>query len=196
MTFFAESPTNATFRKKNLLGLVDQGAAEIQGLRMPSLAKIIETRIGVNVADLVKQQNDFSIIVHKLQETGLHMVTIEHRASISQQDLEEGEQLPIEELERLGVDPKLVVLYRITDPLDKPKPERMWTTDIDTFITMYEINPNGKIVIVSSLEEVATSGGGVVLDHMDTNGVSVRQIKESEFPQESIWGSVAYKDLF
>ena len=196
MTFSAESPHNATFRKNNLPGLTNQTATEIQGLRMPALATIIEKRTGINAAELVQQQNMFAILVHRLQQNGFETVQVEHRASIAQQDLVEGEQLPIEELKRLGIDPKLVVLYRITDPINEPKPERMWTTDIDTLTTMYEINPNGKIVIVSCLDAVATSGGGVVLDHMDTNGISVRQIKESKFPQESIWGSVAFKDLF
>lgn len=98
-----------------------------------------------------------------------------------------------------GIDPSKVLVFRITQPSEAPKAELYWQTDIDAMVSMYELSAvqkNSSVILVSTLDQIASSNGGIVVDLMDNNGLSFRQVGVDSFPDDAVLASVKFRDLF
>lgn len=103
---------------------------------------------------------------------------------------ESGEEVSLDKLRALGIDPSKVFMFRITEP-GGPKPERFWTSDYFEVAKglSAEIPDAAKrksmIIMVSDLETISRSGG-LIIDHYSTeNGMGVRQIQTVNFDQNA-----------
>lgn len=101
---------------------------------------------------------------------------------------DEGQRVLLDELRKLGCDPKHVLIFRVTQPSDAPKPEGFWTTDF--FETQRgltrEISPEDRMRSVTLVSTLATVSGdtGVIRDINDDGGLAVRQIEMKPFDQK------------
>ncbi len=101
--------------------------------------------------------------------------------------VEEGYLVQVDYLNQINIDPTKVLVFRVTQPSDSPKPEYYWTTDL--FETkrglQREIRPEQRqtsVILVSSLDAISKNGG-LIQDMNDDNGMSFRQIGITEFDQ-------------
>jgi len=106
-----------------------------------------------------------------------------------QRRVEEGYMVQPDYLSKIDIDPTKVLVFRVTQPSDIPKPEYYWTTDL--FETkrglQREIRPEHRqtsVILVSSLDAILKNGG-LIQDVNDDNGMSFRQIGIKGFDQKN-----------
>ena len=100
---------------------------------------------------------------------------------------ERGYRIQVDHLAALGVDPKFVLFYRLTQPSDTPKPELYWTSDFSEVCSGLTDEVSGEareqaIILVSDLETI-NKNGGLIQDINDDAGLAVRQISMRPFDQ-------------
>lgn len=101
---------------------------------------------------------------------------------------ENGYRINIGYLNKIDIDPKKVLFFRITQPIpDQPKPEYYWTSDYNEVV--YGLNneiPSDQrktsIVLIADLQTI-DENGGLIQDINDDNGLAVRQIGNGPFDQ-------------
>lgn len=105
-----------------------------------------------------------------------------------QRRVEEGYLIQLDYLKELKIDPSKVLVFRVTQPSNEPKPEYYWTTDL--FETKRglrrEISPEKRstsVILVGDLDTISKNGG-LIQDVNDDNGMAFRQIGVREFDQK------------
>lgn len=104
-------------------------------------------------------------------------------------DEEEGPVLQLQALIDEGIDPAKVLMFRVTQPSDNPKPEFYWTSDYFETVNGLgeEVPPGQRATAVILVGDLATINGneGLIQDVNDDSGMSVRQIGLGTFNQKS-----------
>lgn len=107
---------------------------------------------------------------------------------------DEGERLDLDVVRQAGIDPSCVLVFRLTQPSETPKPEAYWTTDY--FETQRGLNVEvpakqrrTATILVSDLATIA-GADGLIRDINDDNGVAVRRISNEPFDQRNAIGRV------
>lgn len=107
---------------------------------------------------------------------------------------EQGRKVNLDYLSSIGIDPARVLVFRVTQPSETPKPEYYWTTDF--FETQRgltrEIGPEKRksaITLISNLKTIAGKSG-LIQDINDDNGLAVRQIDTNSFDQKQCIGII------
>ncbi len=101
---------------------------------------------------------------------------------------EEGRQILLDKVRETGVDPKYVLYFRVTQPIDEPKPEYYWTNDFyeTTRGLRQEISEEKRktsIILCSTLEDIERDGG-LIEDINDDQGIAVRRINTGSYDQK------------
>lgn len=101
---------------------------------------------------------------------------------------ETGQRVDLEELQKLGLDPRYVLFFRRTQPSESPKPEYYWTSDFGEVQRGLSQEIRGKdrdtsVILCSTLEDIA-SDAGVMRDINDDNGIAVRTLYTGEYDQQ------------
>jgi len=111
---------------------------------------------------------------------------------------ESGLEINFDKLEQEGIDPKKVLVFRITSS-EPPNlhTEAYWTTDVDAFLMMYEYSEEMKsesYILISTLSNVA-GDGTVNIDRMDTSGASIHRMSNENLQADQLLGYCKYLDL-
>lgn len=100
---------------------------------------------------------------------------------------EEGLILDMDKVRACGIDPSKVLIFRVTQPSEEPKPEFYWTTDfIETRGGLgLGLGSQRKtaVILVDTLESVYGGGEGLIRDVNDDSGVALRQIGLQAYDQ-------------
>ncbi len=107
---------------------------------------------------------------------------------------ETGQRVLISVLESEGIDPAKVLMFRVTQPSDTPKPEYYWTSDYFEVVKGLnaEIDPelrSQSVILVSTIEEI-DKDEGLIVDINDDSGMPVRQIGLGSFDQSRCLASI------
>lgn len=101
---------------------------------------------------------------------------------------ESGYRVNPEYLHTVGIDPRKVLFYRITQPSDTPKPEYYWTSDFHEVVAGLHAEVRGEqrknaVVLVADLQTI-NENEGLIQDINDDQGLPVRQIGLGPFDQK------------
>jgi hypothetical protein len=100
---------------------------------------------------------------------------------------ESGRRINIDAIKEQGIDPRFILVYRVTQPSYVSKPEYYWTTDFFEVIhglrREISLEHRKKSVILFSTLDQINKNGGLIMDVNDDNGLAVRQISNKPFNQ-------------
>lgn len=155
------------------------------------------------LADLIEQNNEFANLLGQARRkpaeaAGLFREEValpeSAHADGRVRRAESGPRINLEYLESQGIDPSKIMLFRITQPADVPKPELYWTSDFFETVRglQQEIPAELRSTAVILAADLATldEGGGLIQDVNDDNGLAVRRISPDPFDQKQCMAKI------
>lgn len=149
------------------------------------------------LADLIEQNNKFANLLgqarrNPAETTGLFGAEVELPESAHADGrvrrAESGPRINVDYLRNHGIDPGKIMLFRITQPAEAPKPEHYWTSDFFETVRglKQEIPAPQRVTAVILAADLATlnQGEGLIQDVNDDNGLAVRRISPGPFDQK------------
>lgn len=165
-----------------------------KSMRDKPLLDALETA-GADIPAIIKNTSKFNLHAGNIFEGGV-ILPEGHGAHANGKSRREesGEGLSIDRLVELGIDPSQVVLFRVTQPSSRPKPEFYWTTDFTEVRGGLSIELGGEqrktaVILIDTLQSII-SNGGLMEDVNDDTGVSVRQIGLETYDQTKALGVI------
>jgi hypothetical protein len=107
---------------------------------------------------------------------------------------ESGAKINVAYLREIGIDPKKVLFFRVTQPSQTPKPEYYWTSDFfETRNGLSAEIPSEQrrtaVILVADLETL-DARGGLIQDINDDSGLAVRQLGPEPFDQTEVLATI------
>ncbi len=204
-TFEAESPNNVGLKiNSEIITLDDNNCIDgeeidpvvLKSFLTEAVYNSLPSYIISNYKEYLVNTSKFVKILTGPNVDGLfdNLAEYENKAGM----IESGKILNTKKLESLGINLDKVLFFRIT--INHPEVlarENYWTTDLETFISMYEIPPEDKNrsnILISNLSNIS-EGGIVNIDQMDTNGVSIHLDSDEIMDSSKILGSCTFIEL-